>query len=77
MASGKVIAIACLVIFFCYCNVMMPTSIPACCNDYYIGNCDLHLIQDKNRCNDFCLPGCRGGECRYRNGINACHCYCN
>ncbi|MCL7038551.1 hypothetical protein MKW94_014246 [Papaver nudicaule] len=59
-------------------SVMTATSNPACCDDYYIGHCDLYLIQDKRRCSDFCVPGgCRGGECRYRDGLNACHCYCN
>ncbi|MCL7032944.1 hypothetical protein MKW94_012229 [Papaver nudicaule] len=59
-------------------SVMTTTSNPACCDDYYIGHCDLYLIHDKRRCSDFCVPGgCRGGECRYRDGLNACHCYCN
>ncbi|RZC66189.1 hypothetical protein C5167_009877 [Papaver somniferum] len=80
MASGKVTAIACLVLFMVFCtdfnSVMASTAKPACCQPNHIGQCNLSNKNDMVRCNDYCISSCRGGECKIRGGKHVCWCYC-
>ncbi|RZC68363.1 hypothetical protein C5167_031619 [Papaver somniferum] len=81
MASGKVTAIACLVMFMVFCadfnTVTASTANPACCQEHpNFGQCNLKNQKDMDRCNDYCSSSCRGGECKIRGGKHVCHCYC-
>ncbi|KAI3975377.1 hypothetical protein MKX01_004464 [Papaver californicum] len=80
MASGKITAIACLVMFMVFCadisSVMAANANPACCQEHDIGQCNLSNPNDNAHCNDYCNSSCRGGECKIRDGKHVCHCYC-
>ncbi|KAI3854114.1 hypothetical protein MKX03_008879 [Papaver bracteatum] len=74
MTSGKVTAIAFLLMFIVVCSdlssVMVTDAAPVCCGENKMANCN------DDACNTFCMDSCRGGVCKWRDGKHGCHCYC-
>ncbi|RZC63288.1 hypothetical protein C5167_025042 [Papaver somniferum] len=73
MASGKVTAIAFLLMFIVVCSdfsSVMVADAATCCGENRMDYC----INEK--CHTYCQESCRGGQCMLRNGKYGCHCYC-
>ncbi|XP_037471078.1 putative defensin-like protein 27 [Triticum dicoccoides] len=52
-----------------------------CCTDHHswgngLKNIGCKLPEQNGECNAWCQSGCRGGECKMRDGLHFCHCYC-
>ncbi|KAI3926268.1 hypothetical protein MKW98_028404 [Papaver atlanticum] len=75
MTSGKVTAIAFLLMFIVVCSdfssvMVTDAAPPVCCGENKMANCN------DDACNTFCMESCRGGVCKWRGGKHGCHCYC-
>ncbi|KAE8773341.1 hypothetical protein D1007_54490 [Hordeum vulgare] len=54
---------------------------PHCCVDHHVwGNAlenkGCKREEEDDECDAWCQSACRGGECKRRNKLHYCHCYC-
>ncbi|RZC47237.1 hypothetical protein C5167_040197 [Papaver somniferum] len=73
MTSGKVTAIAFLLMFIVVCSdfsSVMVADAAKCCGENPMANCN------DDACNTFCMESCGGGLCKVRGGKRGCHCKC-